>query len=377
MSRKIFVLSYCFPNRANAQLGRFVLEQSEEMRKRGADITILNVAPLKENPFKKMYLREENGFPVYESTVYPIALSKFPALTTKIFLEKYKKLFKKAIEERGKPDVIYAHFCFPTGFVAKEIAKELDIPFVIMEYHSYLFRQNLPKFIKEQLTDTVDKCRAFMCVAGPLKRRVCELTSCAPDKLSVVHAIVEDRFTYTEPPKNDRFVFFGAGNLVHGKRFGILVDAANVLNKKGVDFEVRIAGMGDEWEMLKSKISEYGLEDKVFLLGRKNKEEMLEQYKKCNAFVLLSLVETYGIVYREAMLVGRPVISSKNDGVQEDWQDSFGKIMEETTPENLAVEMQNMMENYHSYDFKAISDATAEVCSAEKICEKVFSAMQI
>ena len=56
-------------------------------------------------------------------------------------------------------------------------------------------------------------------------------------------------------------------------------------------------------------------------------------YKKCNCFVLLSEYETFGIVYREAMASGRPVIAVRNGGVEENWSDAFGILIDKNNYE--------------------------------------------
>ncbi len=373
----IFVASYCFPNAKNPQLGRYVLEQCVELRKRGIEIVVLNVAPSKKIfGNNKITLRQEEGFEVYETTARAFALARLPRLTTAIYRRKYRRLLKKAIAERGVPKKIYAHFSFPVGFAFEQLSREFNVPLVVMEHHSLFFRPKLAKFFVERLRATVERCDAFMCVSKALRDAVATKAGCASEKLSVVHDVIEERFQYKEPIPKERFVFFAAGNLVPGKRFGLLLDATALLRQSGVDFELRIAGDGSEREALKTKIVELRLEDCVRLLGRVDKERMLREYVEADAFVLPSQKETFGIVYRESLLVGRPVISSANGGIEEDWDDSFGIVLKETTAETLADAMRRLVDEYATYDLKAIAERARENCSPDYVCGQILDALR-
>lgn len=376
MNNTVFVMSFCFPNSRNPQLGRFVLEQCVELRNRGLSIVVLNVARAKKLGKKKITVREEEGFPVYETTVFPLAQSKFPRLTTALYLKKYRRLLRRAMQDHGTPKKLYAHFSCPTGFVAGRLSGETGIPFVVMEHHSLYFRKKLPAYILRELKKTVEKSDDFLCVSAALKEAVVGKTGCAPDKVRVVHNVVEQRFQYTEPAQNPVFTFFSAGNLVPGKRFSLLLDAAARLYDRGVSFRLRIAGAGEEKSELQSKIEEYHLSDTVCLLGRVDKEQMLKEYQMSDAFVLPSKVETYGIVYRESLLVGRPVISSDNGGIREDWDDRFGIILEQTTVDTLADAMERLIEQYNTYDLKQIAEKARETCSAEHVCEQILRSFE-
>ena len=94
---------------------------------------------------------------------------------------------------------------------------------------------------------------------------------------------------------------------------------------------------------------------------------MLLEYQRCHSFVLPSAVETYGIVYREALMVGRPVISSENGGIREGWDDMYGFILPETNEDTLCVAMCEMIDQYETFDRKEIANAARASFSADSI----------
>ena len=124
---------------------------------------------------------------------------------------------------------------------------------------------------------------------------------------------------------------------------------------------------------IEEKVSELKLEKSVELLGRLNSNQMLEQYIISDCFVLLSGHETFGIVYREAMAVGRPVISSKNGGIDDGWCERNGYIVKSLTVQEAARALVKMVENYEQFDLKEISDSCRLLFSEKEIALRVES----
>ena len=94
---------------------------------------------------------------------------------------------------------------------------------------------------------------------------------------------------------------------------------------------------------------------------------MLNQYIACNCFVLPSDYETFGIVYREAMAVGRPVISTKNGGIEENWEDKFGLLVPVGDKLALSNAMVKVYGNIENYDLEYISNKCLEKHSSEAV----------
>lgn len=99
-------------------------------------------------------------------------------------------------------------------------------------------------------------------------------------------------------------------NLRSPKNHSFLIDIANELNKKKYKYMLYLIGDGPDREMIESKIIEYGLEDRVILLGvRSDVPEILNAF---DGMVFPSIAEGFGGVILEAQLCGVPVITSEN-----------------------------------------------------------------
>ena len=80
--------------------------------------------------------------------------------------------------------------------------------------------------------------------------------------------------------------------------------------------EVRflIVGSGDDLPGLRAAVVSRGLQDAVILAGHVSGEELPDHYRLCDAFVMPSTKEGFGIVFLEAMACGKPVVAGMLDG---------------------------------------------------------------
>jgi len=123
---------------------------------------------------------------------------------------------------------------------------------------------------------------------------------------------------YPPPPQREyrreasgNFVF-SVSRLHSLKRLDLLVEAFRFVRNR--DVQARIIGSGPEFEPLRSKVKEYGLEDRVFLLGETDERTLLENYARCLAVFFCPLREDYGLVTPEAFASGKPVITARDSG---------------------------------------------------------------
>jgi glycosyltransferase involved in cell wall biosynthesis len=78
-----------------------------------------------------------------------------------------------------------------------------------------------------------------------------------------------------------------------------------------------IVGDGEERERILARVRESGLSS-IRFLGFRNQTELPAIYDLCDAFVLPSIYETWGLIVNELMNVGRPVVVTDRVGCQPD-----------------------------------------------------------
>jgi glycosyltransferase involved in cell wall biosynthesis len=107
------------------------------------------------------------------------------------------------------------------------------------------------------------------------------------------------------------------GRLTNQKGAYFFLHAAKIVLEKEKDVSFIIVGKGDQMPELINLAIELGIHDKVRFTGYIPEEQIPLAYAHCNAYVMPSITEPFGITALEAMATGTPLIVSKNAGVSE------------------------------------------------------------
>jgi len=113
------------------------------------------------------------------------------------------------------------------------------------------------------------------------------------------------------------------GRLIPRKGVHTLLQAFARLHQRLPQAKLRLAGgasfsneVKDYHQQLKQFVAENGLEASITFLGELDKSALLEEYSRCSALVLSSVVETAPMVIMEAMAAGKAVVSTDAGGAR-------------------------------------------------------------
>jgi len=166
-------------------------------------------------------------------------------------------------------------------------------------------------------------------------------------KIKVVHCGVDAQFACQTPqpaPASARLVC--VGRLCEQKGQLVLLQAAHLLFKRGVQLEVVLAGDGEMRGDIEALIRECGLVESVRITGWISGEQVLLELQAARALVLPSFAEGLPVVIMEAMALGRPVISTFVAGIPELVQaGENGWLVPAGDVEALADAMQDCLES--------------------------------
>ena len=155
------------------------------------------------------------------------------------------------------------------------------------------------------------------------------------EKLVVIHCGVDTEFFRpADAMVDDRHLeILSVGTLheVKGQRY--LVEACRLLRDDGVDVVCKLIGDGPDRKALTRQIAAAGLEDSVVLLGRHDRDGVLELLRTTHVLVAPSVPTTRGkregipIVLMEAMASGVPVVASRISGIPELVEDGVSGLL--------------------------------------------------
>lgn len=92
------------------------------------------------------------------------------------------------------------------------------------------------------------------------------------------------------------------------------------------------------------------MESQVQFLGALDRKEVILQMNKCDAFVLASKFETFGVVLIEALSCGKPVISTKSGGPNVIVNENNGLLVPVDNIKELSNAMLDLYQNYSRYN---------------------------
>jgi len=225
----------------------------------------------------------------------------------------------------GEPlllDRLHAHFAGPAAEVARLAAAALGIPYGFTchardIYHETAASSRDFRVLHGNADRVITVCEA--------NRRFLEETVLLRDssKISVVYNGVDlDRFHPDVRLPHTVPTILGVGRLVAKKGFSVLVEAAAILESRGVEFRCRIIGEGRERPDLERRIRAHGLRS-VQLLGSRDSDGVREELAQAWVMALPCIVDPDGnrdalpTVLLEALGAGVPAVSTPVTGVAE------------------------------------------------------------
>ena len=137
-------------------------------------------------------------------------------------------------------------------------------------------------------------------------------------KIHVVHCGLERAFhdgVPVPPPALRRLVC--VGRLSEQKGQLLLMEAANRLAGKGIEFELVLAGDGEMRAEIEALIGKFGLSKHVRITGWISGEQVRNEILAARGLVLPSFAEGLPVVVMEAMALRRPVLTTYVAGIPE------------------------------------------------------------
>ena len=159
------------------------------------------------------------------------------------------------------------------------------------------------------------------------------------------------------PFHHDRFHFVAVGRLTKQKAFDKLIEACSILKNHNLEFDLCIVGEGTLHSDLDKLIREKNLMHQVILYGFAANPYQIMNLS--DAIVASSEVEGFPLVIIEAMILGKPIVSTDVTGPREILEHGKWGLLVDCNAEAIASGMKEMMipKNYNKY--KKLSEERA------------------
>ena len=221
--------------------------------------------------------------------------------------------------KKWKPDVLITFFGVPSGPVGLLAKTFFKIPYIVS-----LRGGDVPGFrpydFKRFHDVTAPIIRAVWNRAGEVIANSSGLQDLAESFESqavikvVPNGVDVNKYQAKEGYDGKPHMLF-VGRVVHQKGLDILIDQLHDIQAH--DWVLSIVGDGPERNPLKNQVRSQGMEERVYFLGWKERNELVSIYRHGNIFIFPSRHEGMPNAVLEAMASGLPVVASRIAGNEE------------------------------------------------------------
>ena len=245
---------------------------------------------------------------------------------------------------RFSPDIVHAHWWIPSGwFVSRS-----RIPFLVtchgsdvrlLERSALLRRMGAGVLGRAARVTTVSRF-----LAEDIRRllpQVSTTTVVTPMPIDVTSFAAGERELKAVPPR-----ILYAGNLVPSKGVDLLLQAAALLSRRGVQYELKILGEGPARPELQSLAGQLSIIDRVTWAPFVPQSQMPQEYGASTVTVLPTRgnAEGLGLTLVEALLAGSAVVATPAGGIPEVVRPEVtGLLARPEDPADLAQQLERLI----------------------------------
>lgn len=250
---------------------------------------------------------------------------------------------------RGNFDVIHVHWPFPHGLMGQVARFVSRKPLVVMSHGAEFSLARRKKWVVPFLRQSLKSADLCIANSSDTASKVEELSD-RPCHVLPYGTTVNAANVQAAPTTKPRVLF--TGRLIERKGLEYLLQAVPMILSRVPDADFIITGDGDQRERLESMSAELGLKDTVNFLGFVSKEELAEQYAKCNVWVNPGIIDSWGdaeglgIGSIEAYSYFKPVVASRVGGIPDTIRDGeTGYLVPQKDPNALAEAICDLLMN--------------------------------
>jgi len=290
-----------------------------------------------------------------------------PAIQMHRFLRWTRRALRHLEKRLGRPDIIHAFCSVPAGYAAAQLARELDIPFVITEHTGPFADVMTPARQAAFANEAIASCGAFVAVSGHQagQMRQCGITR----EIHVIPNPVASHFDHAPPPspraidgrRRCRALYVGRTDKAKGIESLIAV-AIRMMREEATrperpTVEWHFVGDGPLTHELRTRLSAQLPSDAFAIHGILDSSGVARQMADADFIVHPSHGETFGLSVAEALCRGRPVVTTRDTGCEAMIHDANGVLCDIGDNNSLHDAICDLLDRLDRYDSASISRA--------------------
>lgn len=219
-------------------------------------------------------------------------------------------------------NLVHAHYVLNDGSIALKLFKKIGIPYVVSIRASCImnFDRRIAMHNYINGLSVLNNANAvFFQTPNALDNLLDKIPKSYRSEILKKYFVIPngiDMFWHENTILNNKifeerfFTIITVASIEHNKNLLFVAKAVENLNKRGFRIKYKIAGT-----IIDKSILDELLQNQFFqYLGVLSRFELLHAYRQSDIFIMVSHNETFGLVYAEAMSQGLPIIYSKGQG---------------------------------------------------------------
>lgn len=308
MSKKILIVTHCFPSKEGDLVGNFLYDFSKRLKELGHSVTIFT--PKMNTEYDTNYiLKASDEFCTFDWFGGDKRLAEFKVYNLKDIFSLVSLFYRGRQSLKNhlayhNYDIILAPWLVPNGYYAVSEAVGTPIATWILgsDINVYAKKPVLKKMVFQVLEKADYIFTNSRGVQKELISKYSKYSILLPTNKKVNIENIENR------EKSDKFTLTFVGRLEHVKGIDIFIEA---IKKSGIkDFNAIIIGDGSLRDQAESLVEKYNLLKNVEFTGFLDSTGVSENLLKSDYLVISSRSEGMPVVFWEAMQLGVPVLST-------------------------------------------------------------------
>lgn len=360
--RKGLVITNLYPNAVETTRGMFVWQETCALRDR-YDLRV--IAPL---PWVPPFLRSKrkyafNAAPAEDSSTGQRTYHPRHVVIPRVLRSLYGPLLYRAIKplfarlmKLHKPEFILAHYAYPDGWAALQLAEPRKLPLLVKVRGSDVNVFTDEPRRRELTLTALRGADRVVAVSHALKQKMIDLGVEASHITVIQNGINTELFRPLDRPACRRelgleaepftFLFIGTMREIKGV-YPLLEAMQRFVADAGREVRLVMIGGGELSAAVAERIEELELSPWVKQLPPVSHAEIPRWMGACDCLLLPSLMEGYPNVLVEALACERPVIASAVGGIPEIVLDGrTGMLTPPGDSEALAAAMRSMLDGF-------------------------------
>jgi glycosyltransferase involved in cell wall biosynthesis len=308
---RLCIATSSYPSdRENSFAGVFVRDFAKALAHRGVDVSIFSQdtgrPPLKDDGIEVI------TFP-WPGQATPLSTLKpyhfLDALKIVLLLQRGSRRLIQHCQQKGV-DFVLAMWALPAGHWGMSVKRSLGVPFAVWSLGSDIWVYGRLPILKGWVRKILKQSAYCFADGFSLVREISALTGRSCSFLPTTRVLPKEGLPdLTLNPDKSHYLFIGRYHRNKGP--DILLEAIHLIERQILsNIQFHFFGIGHLERDLKRRVLQYGLEDNVTIEGPVDEYTLAALFKKCDALIIPSRVESIPVILSDALQTDCNIIVS-------------------------------------------------------------------